>query len=424
MKRYLFVPYLLAMTCIVGCDPKSDGLEGVAKPTGFAVLHSDYSASSIALLALDGSIVKKRFVHSGTTFEGLESALSGDVALPTVSSEMGVLTYMERYGADTVTRIDIEAGEVLSQLKTQDEADDSGYSSNPQDYLYVDANTAWVTRYAPNTLAGANAKDRGNDLLMIDPGAPKRTSTRISFDQFNSQGMVTNPDTNETMEVTIYARPSRMAMAGDQLVVGLDRLSEAFDAAAPGMVAVVDLTTKSVEGVELKGLSNCGTVIPVLGEADRVVVSCVGFFGERSQSGGLAVLQNKGGKVTVDSMWRIAKHMDDPMAVTSIASLGGTKVVAVADGDFGDNPDRAYIVDIATGEQTLLAEAEGSFVMGSGYFIATTDTFLLPDGSTDDDGNLTGGLRRFRLKEGQEPEELSKLSTDKSLPPRAVQPLF
>ena len=425
MKRSLVIPCLFGLLSLVGCDPKADGIEGVAQPTGFAVLHSDYSTASIALLGPDGKIVKKRFVHSGSTFAGLESALSGDAMLPTVSNEAGVLTYFERSGADMVTRIDIEAGEVLSQLKVQDENDSSGYSSNPQDYLYVDANSAWITRYEPNLEGGAKTKDPGNDLLMINPGASKRTSTRISFDKFNDKGTVENPDTGETMEVTIYARPGRMAMAGDRLVVGLSRLSASFDAIGVGMVAVVDLEKKSAQSLELGALTNCSTVLPVLDDNSRVIVSCTGFYnGDRSDGAGLAIVNVEAGEASVESMWRAAKHRNAPMATSNPASLGGSKVVAIADGDLGENPDRAYIVDIETGDQTLLAEATGSYVLGVGYFLADTHIFLLPDGSTDESGVLTAGLRRFELNEDQDPKELEPLQTDKTLPPLMVQPLF
>ena len=191
------------------------------------------------------------------------------------------------------------------------------------------------------------------------------------------------------------------------------------------MVAVVDLEKKSAQSLELGALTNCSTVLPVLDDNSRVIVSCTGFYnGDRSDGAGLAIVNVEAGEASVESMWRAAKHRNAPMATSNPASLGGSKVVAIADGDLGENPDRAYIVDIETGEQTLLAEATGSYVLGVGYFLADTHIFLLPDGSTDESGVLTAGLRRFELNEDQDPKELEPLQTDKTLPPLMVQPLF
>lgn len=416
----LLVSLLLATTA---CDPKDPGIEAVTEPTGFAVAHSDYTVASIALLGPDGSLVKDRFVHSGTTFDGLGAALASDLALPNSSEPGNVLTYIERFGADTITRIDIEEGEVLGQLKTHSGTE---YKSNPYDYYYVDADTAWVTRRAPNLEDDAKDNNLGNDLLKINPGAPERTSTTISFDKFNSKGMVENMDTGEEMEVTIYANPGRMAMAGDRLIVGMDRLSLGFDAIAAGMVGVVDLADESVTGLELDGLSNCGSVVPVQGDSTRVVVSCQGFYrGVPRDEAGLVLLHNTGSEVEIEEIWKTKNHEDATLSVGGVASLGGTRVVAVAAADFVDTfTDSAFIVDIATGEQTLLAESTGSYTLGSGYLVAAQNLFLLPDAATNDDGELTGGVRRFVLEQDEDPKELSMMETDSDLPPRMIRPLF
>lgn len=415
--------WLVATTLVAaaGCDPEAPGLEGVSAPTGFAVTHSDYtSAAAIALLGPDGDLVEERFVHSGTVFEGLGSALSSDVVLPTAPGAAGTLTYIERLGVNAVTTIDIEAGDVVSQIQTQ-VSDGSGYQSNPYDYLQIDADTAWVTRNAPNTTAADNDIDAGNDLFALNLADAEAGNERIGFAAMNTTANVINPDTGESTEVVVYARPASLVGVGQHAVVGLDRISLAYDAIGPGMVALADLTAKTAEPLELEGLSNCGSVIPVEGDATRVIVACQGsFLADPRETAGLALVHVSGGIATIEHVWAAAAYEADPVAVSNVVSIGGTRVIAIAPGDFGSNPDRALVVDIATGETELIVEAAGSYVLGAGAYNPASRTLLLPDASTDDNGVVNAGLRRFQWNAAGEINELDLVETDPDLPPLTV----
>ena len=409
--------------CLAGCDPASDAIEGVSAPAGFVVTHTDYvMAGAIALLDPDGALTKSRFVHSGTKFDGLGSALSADVVLPTQSGPAGVLTYLERLGTDLVTRIDIERGEVLGQLAAQ--SDDAGsYRANPYDLLYAD-DGAWIARNQPNLDVSSSDPDAGNDLIRIDLAKNALTSTRIGLSKLNTMAKITNPDTGETQDVVVYARPAGLVRIGAHAIVGLDRISLAYDAIGSGMVAVVDLETRSVEGLAIAGLSNCGTVLPVVDDDERVLVNCKGsFLADERDEAGYAIVRLEGDRARIELTWSAKKHADDPMATYSPVSLGGTRVVGVEPGaPTADppTPDVAYVLDLESGEVDMLAEAGGAFVFGSGAYNADSRLLLLPDASTDEDGVPNAGVRRFRWDEDGEVTELKTVVSDPDLAPRAV----
>lgn len=419
MKKATWMVF--AVVALAGCDPEDDGIKGVTAPTGFAVTHSDYDAAgAIALLGPDGALEQERFIHSGTVFEGLGSALSSDVVLPTVSGPDGVLTYLERFGTNMVTRIDIAAGEVLGQTLT-DESDTDGYDSNPYDVSFVDDTHAWVTRYAPNTEVAASDENAGNDLVLFDLESAE-ISERISFDAMNDTGTVVNMDTQVETEVVVYARPGRMVSVGDHAVVALERIDLTFKAYGTGMVAIVDLDAKTATSLELEGLKNCGGLSPVADDATRVIVTCVGeyFPADQRDAAGIAIVHVANGTASVEHTWIAAEHPDDALVVAGTVSLGGTRAAVVAAGDFATVNDQVYVLDVESGELEMIADSEGSFVLGSGAYNAADKVLLLPDASSDAEGVVTGGLRRFQWDDAGEVTELDIVETDSDLPPRTV----
>ncbi len=410
---------VLALTALAGCDPEDDGIEGVTAPTGFAVTHSDYDAAgAIALLAPDGTLEQSRFIHSGTTFEGLGAALSSDVTLPTASGPSGVLTYMERFGTNTITRIDIAAGEVLGQTLTDESATDA-YDSNPYDISFVDDTHAWVTRYAANTEVAASDDNAGNDLVLFDLDTAE-ISERISFDAMNTMGTVVNMDTGDETEVVVYARPGRIHVVGDHALVTLDRIDLGFEAYGSGMVAIVDLEAKTSTSLALPGMKNCGGLSPVADDASRVIVTCAGDYADQSASAGIVILHVDGGTAAIEHSWVAADHAGDPLVVAGTVSLGGTRAAVIAAGDFVAVNDQAFVLDVASGELEMFADSGGSYVLGSGAYNAADKVFLLPDATTDENGVVTGGLRRFQWDDAGEVSELDVIETDADLPPRTV----
>jgi hypothetical protein len=416
-------------------DPKyAPGKGQDAEPLAYAAVASDRTVTTIALLAPSGKRLRADFVDSGSASAGLVTALSGDVTVPTRSGDPETLTLIDRYRTDVVTRIDVASGDVLSQIQTQTpnaQGQKTAFSSNPQDYTRVSAHSAWVTRYNANPAAEKDV-DRGNDMLELDEARGTRTGRRIDFSALDVMAERENPDTGKTQSVVALARPSKLVRLGNFVVVGLSRLSAGFDAIGEGMVAFVDLEKRSVRGVAIEGLQNCSQVVPVPDDATRVAVACAGFLHADPRPGsGLAILRVQNDALAVEHVFRIADDADAAMTAFGIVALGGSVVVAVAPGqEPGDDAksgaprlDRLYRVDVASGEQQLVYEAEGRFVLGDGSYNPRRRILLVPDATVDDDQRPTAGVHRFAVGKDGRLDELDVIAIDATLPVWQVMPL-
>lgn len=407
--------WLLLNACTPPVDDRIDGVGDLldagavdagnpaGAPLAYAVVASDYTVTSVGLLGPDASPLALDFLHSGSAPAGLVTALSGDVVLPTRSGEPRVLVLLDRFRTDVLTRIDPGSGEVLGQLRTQaPQADDARgvFASNPYDYVRVGPGIAWVSRFGVNAHVPADDPDRGADLLQVDPDGFTRGG-RIAFSALDGVGTRRNPDTGAEQEVPLFARPSAVVRIGELLVVGIARLSQTFDASGEGLVALVDPATGEVTGLPLPGFENCGSVSPIPGAPQRVVVACSGFYrGVLRDTAGLAVVALEGGALRVAHSWRASEHPRDALAVSSVVALGDSLVaaatggLAAADGK-PEVADAMYLVDIATGEQRLLLRASQRYVFGGGAFDPGRGLLLVPDASTDADGLPAAGVRVF-----------------------------
>jgi len=435
----LFISASFAL--LASCSPEDNsGVEGVDGVSGYAVVSSDYTSTSIALLNADGTILDADFINSGSAPVGLVTVLSGDVVVPTRSGDPEVLTIVDRFKTDVVTRVDPTSGEILGQVKTHspnsETVGETAYSSNPHDYVYFNESEAWVTRFGPNVNADEDDLDKGNDLLLINPTTFTREA-RISLSSLNTEGQGTNSATGETFTETVYARPSKMVRLGDLLVVGLGRMSQTFFSLGEGMVALVDPEARTAEGFELPGLKSCQTVTPVPDDATRVLVGCTGSFlagDDERDTAGLVLLSLRDGELVVEASWIGAEHPEAPLAVRNPVSLGGTQVFAYREGvgepeDSADiTVDRGFIIDLADGSQTELFRSNGSgdnarYVIGSGSYDPETGLLLIPDASLDSDRRMTAGLRTFTRQDDGSFEAGDILKVNDLLQVRMVRPM-
>jgi hypothetical protein len=396
-----------------------------SRPRGFAVVSSDYTVTSVGLLDAAGAQLRDDFIDSGSASTGLVTALSGDVVLPTQSGEHGVLALLDRFRTDIITRVDLDTGAVLGQVKAQGAG---SYSSNPHDYVYVDASSAWVTRYEPNLDAAGGDPDLGLDLLRIDPSRFVRTQDRVDFAPWNSTSERKNPNTGATDAVTVYARPSSIVRLGHQLVVGMATLSAAFDAAGAGLVALVDLDQKRVKMLELAGLQGCDDVAPVPNDTTRVAVACSGFFrGSVRDGSGLAMLVLEQSELTIEHAWHASDDTSSALTTYALVAVNATEVLAMAAGEDanGTEPqthDKLYRVNLMTGEQQIVFEAEGRYVIGPGAFDPQSGLLLVPDASVDNKGRPTAGVHRFVRRGDGSFEARGPVKLDAILPARQVRP--
>jgi hypothetical protein len=384
----------------------------------YAVVSSDFSSSSIAMLDEGFGILDESWVNSGTTHPGLVATLSGDVVLPTRQAGDGTFAVIDRFLTDVVTRFFVPSGNLNGQVRTHGDVGETGFSSNPQDLIFVDADSAWVPRYQPNLDPSALPETLGNDLFEINSTDMSATGARIDLSSLNTTATVATEE--GPVEVEVFARPSRGVLIGSTVLVGLDRISVGFDAAGSGMVAVVDLEDDSVEGVELPGLKSCGRIVPVPGAPAKVIVACIGFsqpFGDEAQiraSSGIAVLDVGESGATIERIWRAADDPVSAIAVNFAIALDAQRVVGLANGDFVTNTDALYVTDLESGAQELMHESTGSFAVGVSAYDAEGKILYVPDAAENVVIELAATAEGF-VEVGS-----TAIAPSLSLPPRQV----
>ena len=378
---------ICAALAAVGCGDSSSALDPLDAMPRYAVVSSDYSSSSIAMLDEDFEVIDESWLNSGTTYPGLVATLSGDVVLPNRQAGDETFAAIDRLFTDVVTRFFVPSGNLNGQARTHGEVGDTGFSSNPQDFIFVDADSAWAPRYNSNFNPAAPPENQGNDLFEINPTDMSATGARIDLSSLDTTATVMTDD--GPIEVDVFARPSRGVLVGSRIVVGLDRISGSFDAAGDGMVAIVDLEDESVQGLELAGLKSCGNAVPVPGAPSKVVVACVGFaqpYGDEPQvraSSGIALLDVADAEVTIERLWRLADHPASAIAVNSVIAIDAQRVVGVANPDSKRTLDALYETDLTTGVQELVHESSGSFVVGLPAYDPDSEMLYVPDAAQD-----------------------------------------
>lgn len=356
------------------------GLDTLSETPHFAVVSGDFSSTAISMLDAAGDPIDDRWFTSGDALTGLVSALGGDVVLPT-TQPAGQLTVLDRFRVDVLTRIEIPSGDVVGQLRTHETSTTAGFSSNPHDFIQLDANSAWVTRHNANFDASAPDSERGSDLVEVGPVTWTRTGGRIALDAVDVDG------------TSVPARPSRIVQLGDLLVVGLVRLSGDFSVSAEGAVAIVDTTDQSVSTLSFGDLRNCGRVVPVPGDDTRVVVACVGHGGATFDpaltraSAGVVVLRADAGVVTEERRWVVASEASNATSVQNLVALSSTLFVAAEWGDFtAGTTDEFFLVDMGLATQTSIFVSSGTFRIGFSAYDSASGLLLVPDAD---------GLRRM-----------------------------
>ncbi len=107
-------------------------------------------------------------------------------------------------------------------------------------------------------------------------------------------------------------------------------------------------------------MKNCGTVVPIPGVDDRAYVSCLGASptfdpAEQRMTAGVFVIEvDQDGVASIVRSWLPSS---DPGAANSIANLvpfNDRETIAVANGDAATTTDEAYVLNVETGDQSLL----------------------------------------------------------------------
>jgi len=243
-------------------------------PAAALVVMTDYVSTQIALTTLGGdTLCGSYFSTARAEATPVAFALSGDVALPSTRPASGRAVVVDRYGTNVVSFLAPETGALLGQL-----AVGTGFESNPQDYLELDARRALVSRWGENPVPDQMPFDHGGDLLVIDTEA------------LAIEGSVALPRDD------FPPRPAGLTRVGRQAVVTLQRAASDIRSMGDGRLLGVDLDELELAWtLPLTGLKNCGA-LALAPDAAVGAVACTGYI----DPNGVAVNLDDSGIIVLD----------------------------------------------------------------------------------------------------------------------------
>ncbi len=396
-------PWMLALV-LLGCA--SDPGAPLPEPLDpslcrLAVVSSDFHSSTVSLLTEDGLLCRDAVLSTASAPPGLVTALSGDVVLPRDPHPDGTLVLIDRFPNAVLTALDPHTLTVRAQQNVG-----TGFASNPQDALWLDARRALVSRLDTNPTPGDQPFDGGGDLLVVDLSA-EMIEARVALQDLADPGL--DP------------RPGPMARAGGAIWVLLAHLSRDFTAAGDALLVAVDPASLQVTTtLREPRAQNCAALAATPGEAG-LWVACSGLFTEdpglQVHSSALFYVDARTPEPSVLFFQPAADLAGAPLGL-GVAALSSTEALVVALGDLqAQTPDRLLRVDREGGTVTELTRGSGPFALGPPLVTATH--LFLPDADPS-----SPHLLRWRRAPDDTLEALSPVDANPSigLPPRIVAP--
>ncbi len=360
MKRVAALSFALSLlSCGAERPPPDTGgasLPETACGRGVVVVASDYASSSVALADTSGAIASESVLSSASAAAGLGAPLSGDVTAPSSRPPSGRVVLLDRYPASVVTWVDPATGVVEGQLALS-----PGVATNPQDYLELDDQRAYITRYDSAASSAVAPLSRGGDVLVVD----HRAHAAVRSIALPSEG-------------ALLPRPTRLVRAGAFVVVPLERMDRGFQQAGDGAVVGIDPATDTIAwALSLPGLASCGGAA-VDDAGATLVVSCSGRFAD-----GLAAQRARAGVAVFDATQTppalVAVHRTPapPSPFVDLDADGRIVLVTFGDADAGV-PDALVRLDPATGEQRTISTST-PFTLGDVRCLRACDRCLVAD---------------------------------------------
>ncbi|HTV19266.1 MAG TPA: hypothetical protein VMG12_11360 [Polyangiaceae bacterium] len=372
---------VMVSSLVVACGVESQGessgglyLEDSAGPVrGFAVVGGDFSSTTISLLGVDGQVQSSSFISSASTDPGLSAALGGDVVLPSTTQRGGELVLLDRLPGSVLTWVAIETAEVRAQLSVA-----TGFSSNPHDYVPFSPTQAFVPRFEPNLMGGAEPFDGGNDVLVVNP------ATLTIDDRIDLMPALAGEAAG------FYPRAERALMAGGKLRVLAVGLNADFTDSADSRLITIDPMTHAIDSVlVLAGLKACSSLRPSP-DGSALAIACNGAFGTDPALGfpdsGVVLVD------VADEPVESARFTADTLGVGPInqaAWLDDTHLALLtfgrfsADGTLAEADDEARTLDLDAGAASEPWLTTGPFSLGDVACALDAGACLVADAETD-----------------------------------------
>ena len=323
-------------------------------PIGMAIVNSDRKSVSISLVAPGTAAVSNDGCFgSGSADPKLSAALSGDVVLPSATQPGNELVIIDRTNS-VLTWLDPATCQVRRQLNVGGGSGE-GFAANPYDLAAgLGGAKGYVTRY------NRNSKDpaEGSDVLVIDTQRPAMIG-RIDLRMHATE--------SDTPGKTILPYPTRMAVVGKKVYVALNNLSEAYDAAGTGRIAVIDATRDAVEGsIDVPPLKNCGTItlVTLSGGATGLAVGCAGAYSDKErqiEGAGVGVIDVS--KTPAEVKVIPSRPFGRPISGFDLAALETGEAFTVVSGEGMTANDAVWAFGLGGTAPTKIFEAGGAYVL-------------------------------------------------------------
>ncbi len=381
MKRFL-----IACVWLAGCvdDTRSSQTESeyeAALPSvgnRLAVLGSDYKSSALSLVAADTQArVGSALWHSGSQVSAATTALSGDAALAQTPWDDGRIVVIDR-GNAVITFWD-PTNRAVRQIPVS-----TGFYSNPQDVIPIDAHKMYVVRMKRNPTPSADPTDldEGDDVLIVDPTDGKLLGR---------------------LDLAPYAAEKGLVAAGSRAVkvyghVWLPLQSLAADFSHQGDARILEIDPEKnivVSKVDIQNIKNC---IAMTWQEDifAFVAVCPGAYSDKADQGAHAgVVLISPGNATPSA--QVLFHASDFGGAATlgrdVACVPGGHCLVTTPGDPDSNtPDRLWRFETAGGKPVEVAKGSGPFSFSGMHAHVASQHIVLGDRT-----NPSGDVRIFAL---------------------------
>jgi hypothetical protein len=387
--------------------PSPDGAAPVpADPRGFIVLNTDYQSTSVSLVGVDGEVLSPTFIGSASADTGLSTALSGDVVPPTAKPTGDEVVLIDRKPA-VLTWVNLETTAVRAQLNVG-----TGFDANPQDYVAVGSDKAYVTRFDQNGNSGREDFDTGSDVLVLDPSLPAIV------------GRIDLAPALAGQDASYLPRAARALLAGGRVRLLAQAGNATFEFLDTRLVTIDPETDGISQVLVLEGLKSCAN-LALSPDGSELAVVCNGAFGQDPALGfpdaGIVVL-DVADELTERRRFTAAELGGEQISALAYASV--TSLVFTTYGRYSDDasrlvaPDTLRRLDLASGAldaEPLVQTSVTAFSLGDVRCAPRAGRCILADAETEG-----GVLHVFEVSEAGRLLETGSVPPNPALglPPR------
>jgi hypothetical protein len=340
----------------------------IPRARGFYVYSVDYNNSlSIGAVGVDGSILSKSLLSSGSDVPGLSLPLGTD-AVPATQVQSGDdLIVIDR------TNHAIDWLSLSAEVTNQVGVGLGDFAANPYDYLQVSPELGFVSRYETNAAPGNAEYDESGDLLAINPET-KQIVGRVDFNYLAEEVEGLQP------------RPTKMVAYDGKIYVVLGMLDSGFTPLTDSLLAQVDPNTLEVTATLGLGLTNCED-ISMAPQGGLVAIVCKGGWADVpvTVNSGIVLVDLTKAEPSIATTYGAAD-----LAEAAISTLSFASETSILFSSYGSTyptvvPDRAFTLDLTDGSVSEPVLEAGAYQLGhircaaeqSVCVVANADTFAV-----------------------------------------------